>query len=159
TWDPAVSGLGVRVTAAGHRAFVLNYRTHAGRQRRYTIGDSPDWSAAGARKEARRLKRLVDQGHDPLEEIATARAAPTVNELIDRFINEHLPRKRPKTQSDYRRMIDRHIRPALGREKVAAVTWSDVDALHRKITKAGSPVAANRVVIVVAKMFALAVRW
>jgi integrase len=56
-------------------------------------------------------------------------------------------------------MIELHIRPARGREKVAAVTWSDIDALHRKITKAGSPVAANRVMTVVGKMFALAVRW
>jgi integrase len=159
TWDTAVIGFGVRVTAAGHRSFVLNYRTYAGRQRRYTIGSFPDWSVAGAREEARRLKRLIDQGSDPLAEIAAERSAPTVNELIDRFVEEHLPRKRSKTQSDYRRMIELHIRPALGREKVAAITWANIDALHRKITKAGSPVAANRVVSVVKKMFALAVRW
>jgi integrase len=159
TWDTAVTGLGARVTAAGHRAFVLTYRTRAGLQRRYTIGTFPDWSVAGAREEARRLKRLIDAGGDPLGEIEAERDAASVDELIERFIAEHLPRKRPKTQSDYRRMIERHIRPALGRAKVAALTWGDVDALHRKITKAGSPVAANRVVIVVAKMFALAVRW
>ena len=159
TWDTTVTGLGARVTAAGHRAFVLAYRTRAGRQRRYTIGSSPDWSVTGAREEARRLKRLVDAGGDPLGEIEAERGAATVEDLIQRFLEEHLPRKRPKTQSDYRRMIGLHIRPALGREKVAAVTWSDVDALHRKITKAGSSVAANRVVSVVRKMFALAVRW
>jgi hypothetical protein len=33
-----VRGLGVRVTAAGAKAFVLNYRTRGGRERRFTIG-------------------------------------------------------------------------------------------------------------------------
>ena len=159
TWDTVVIGLGARVTAAGHRALVLNYRTRDGRQRRYTIGSFPDWSIAGAREEARRLKRQVDAGGDPLADIEAERGAPTVNDLIQRFIAEHLPRKRPKTQCDYGRMLKLHIRPALGRLKVAAVTWSDIDALHRKITKSGSPVAANRVMTVVGKMFTLAVRW
>jgi len=40
TWDAQVTGLGVRVTAAGHRSFVLDYRTRGGRRRRYTIGTS-----------------------------------------------------------------------------------------------------------------------
>ena len=38
TKDISVRGFGVRVTAAGHRAFVLTYYNRAGRQRRYTIG-------------------------------------------------------------------------------------------------------------------------
>jgi integrase len=159
TWDTAVTGLGARVTAAGHRAFVLAYRTRAGRQRRYTIGSFPDWSVVGAREEARRLKRLVDAGGDPLGEIEAERGAATVEDLIQRFLAEHLPRKRPKTQRDYRRMIELHVRPALGREKVATITWSDIDALHRRITKAGSPVAANRVISMIGKLFTLAVRW
>ena len=43
TYDTAVKGFGCRVTAAGARAFILNYRTNAGRERRYTIGAFPDW--------------------------------------------------------------------------------------------------------------------
>ncbi|MEE8276857.1 MAG: Arm DNA-binding domain-containing protein, partial [Alphaproteobacteria bacterium] len=34
----AVSGFGIRITAAGARSFVLNYRNVEGRERRYTIG-------------------------------------------------------------------------------------------------------------------------
>jgi integrase len=159
TYDPALPGFGVRVTAAGHRAFVLTYWNRAGRQRRYTIGSFPDWSVAGAREEARRLKRAIDQGDDPLAEIAAERDAPIVNDLIERFLEEHVSRKRPHTQYDYRNIIERHIRPALGRKKVAEVAWADVDALHRKVTKAGRAVQANRVVAVVSKMFSLAIRW
>jgi integrase len=159
TWDDAVTGLGARITAAGHRSFVLDYRTRVGRRRRYTIGTFPDWSVAGAREEARRLKREIDGGSDPLAEIEAERGAATVADLIARFIDEHLPRKRERTRGDYLRMVELHIRPALGRMKVADVAWSDIDALHRRITKSGSPVAANRVVAVVSKMFTLAIRW
>jgi integrase len=159
TWDAQVTGLGVRVTAAGYRSFVLDYRTRAGRRRRYTIGAFPDWSVTGAREEGRKLRRQIDTGGDPLAEIEAERGAATIVDLIERFLDEHVSRKRPRTQYDYRNMIDRHVRPALGRMKVAAVTWTDIDALHRKITKSGRATQANRVITMVAKMFALAVRW
>jgi len=159
TWDATVTGLGARVTAAGHRSFVLDYRTRAGRRRRYTIGTFPDWSVTGAREEARKLKRLIDGGGDPLAEIETERGAATVADLIARFIDEHVSRKRPHTRYDYRNVIERHIRPAIGSMKVAEVAWGDIDALHRKITKAGKKTQANRVVAVASKMFSLAIRW
>jgi integrase len=158
-YDPAMPGFGARVTAGGHRAFVLTYYNRAGRQRRYTIGAFPDWSVVGAREEARKLKRQIDQGGDPLADIDAERGAPTVDDLIERFLAEHVSRKRPHTQYDYRNVIERHIRPALGRMKVVEVAWANVDALHRKITKAGRATQANRVVAVVSKMFALAIRW
>lgn len=34
-WDTAVPGFGVIVTAAGAKSFIFNYRTKAGRQRRF----------------------------------------------------------------------------------------------------------------------------
>jgi integrase len=159
TWDAAVTGLGVRVTAAGHRGFVLDYRTRTGKRRRYTIGSFPDWSIVGAREEARRLKREIDGGGDPLADIEAARGAATVNDLIERFLAEHVSRKRPHTQYDYRCVIERHIRPAMGPLKVMEIAWEDVDALHRKISKAGHRTQANRVVAVASKMFSLAIRW
>src|SRR5262249_58282555 len=154
-----VSGFGVRVSGDGHGVVVLTYFLRGRGQRRYTIGTFPDWSVTGAREEARKLKRMIDAGGDPLADIEAERGAATVEALIARFVEEHLPRKRERTKGDYLRMIDLHIRPALGRMKVAAVSWSDIDALHRRITQSGSPVAANRVIAVVSKMFALAVRW
>jgi integrase len=159
TYDPSTPGLGVQITAGGRRAFVLRYYNRAGRQRQFTIGSLPDWSVVGAREEAKRLKRAIDQGGDPLAEIAAERGAPTVNDLIERFLEEHVSRKRRHTQDGYRNAIEHYIRPALGRTKVAEIAWADVDALHRKVTKAGRAVQANRVVAVVSKMFSLAIRW
>lgn len=156
-WDNSVPGFGSRVTAAGARAFVLNYRTRTGRARRYTIGAFPDWSTVGARDEARRLRRLIDQGGDPLAGIEAERDAPTMADLIDRFIAEHLPRLRSSSQRNYQMLIRTRIRPFFGRHtKVADVTYADVDRMHRQIDR---PYAANRSVEVLRKMFALAIRW
>jgi hypothetical protein len=60
----APRGFGVRVTAAGSRAFVLNYRLR-GREHRFTIGAWPDWSALKAVREARDLRQRVDRGGEP----------------------------------------------------------------------------------------------
>ena len=159
TYDSAVTGLGIRVTAAGHRAFILNYRTRTGKQRRYTIGTFPDWSVTGAREEAKRLKREIDAGGDPLATIESAKAEPTVSELIDRVVETHFGRKRPRTAKEYERLLKLHIRPALGKLKVDAVRFADIDSLHRKITKAGSPVAANRAHSLCRTIFNFAIRW
>jgi integrase len=150
----------VRVTAGGARSFILNYVTRAGRERRYTIGSAEYWQTTAARQKARELKRLIEDGGDPLGEKQDERAAPTVAELIDRFVAEHVSRKRPSTNRSYQQMLDLHIRPHFGRHtKVADVRFEDIDALHRKLTKADSPYMANRCVAVLSKMFALAVRW
>jgi integrase len=159
TYDADVKGFGARVTAAGHRAFVLTYRTKLGRQRRYTIGSFPDWQITAAREEARRLKREVDGGGDPLADIESAKAAPDVNALIERVIAEHLPRKAERTREQYLRMIRLHIRPALGRLKVAEVRFADTDSLHRHITRDSGPAVANRCAALLSKMFTLAIKW
>jgi len=160
-YDDGLAGFGCRVTRAGAKSFILNYRVKgSGRERRYTIGAYPSWQVAAARDEAKRLRRLIDGGGDPLGDIEDRRAQPTMADLIERFEQEHLPRKRGRTAEHYRSILQTHVVPHFGlHTKVADVQFADVDALHRKITKAGSPYAANRTLAVVAKMFALACRW
>jgi len=159
TYDDAVKGFAVRVTAAGGRAFILNYRRKLdGRERRYTIGNHPDWSTTAAREEAKRLKRLVDGGGDPVGEQEDSRAAPTVADLCARFERDYLPRNRPSSQRVYRQQIHTDILPALGKTKVAAVSHADVDGFHHRLS-ARAPTHANRTVAVLSRMFNLAIRW
>jgi integrase len=158
TFDDAVKGFGIRVTAAGARAFVLNYRT-AGRQRRYTIGAFPDWATSVARQEAKRLKAQIRAtGADPVGEIESERSAPTVGDMIDRYIAEHLPKKRPGSQRGDVYMIDKWLAP-MRSLKVSEITFDHADRLHRKITREGRPIAGNRALTVLTKMFALAIKW
>ena len=159
-YDTAVKGFAARVTAAGARAFIVNYRRKSdGLERRITIGSWPDWSVAAAREEAKRLKREIDAGADPVGQQREDREAPTVNDLCDRYEAEQLPRRRDTTQLDYRSMLRRHIRPALGKRKVATLAYEDADALHRTVTQAAGPYRANRVIALLSKLCSLAIQW
>jgi hypothetical protein len=154
-----VRGFGVRVTALGARSFVLNYWA-GGIERRYTIGAYPDWTVAAAREEARRLRREIDRGEDPVRNRREQRLAPTVNELCDRFLEEHASaRKRDRSRIEDEGLIRQWIRPQLGTHKVADIRAVDIERLHRKITRHGTPVRANRALTLLSRMFSLAVRW
>jgi integrase len=157
-YDADVRCFGLRVTAAGAKSFVLNYRTSTGRERRYTIGRHPDWSVSAARQEARDLRKRVDRGEDPQGDREFDRTAPTVEDLVERYITEHLPTKRPSSQAEDRSMIQAYVLPELKHRKVVDVDHDDIVALHRKITKAGKPIRANRVIALLSKMFAIATR-
>jgi integrase len=158
-YDERLPGFGARITAAGAIAFIVNYRRKSdGVERRYTIGAFPAWSVPAAREEAKRVKRLIDGGGDPVGELAAVRGAPTVADLCERFESEHLPRLRQSTRTMYRGFIVNEILPVLGKVKVAAVEYEDIDRLHRTISKR-APYLANRVVTALGKMFALAIRW
>jgi integrase len=152
----AIRGFGVRVTAAGVKSFIINYSI-AGRERRYTVGSYPAWSVAVAREEAKRLRRDIDRGVDPLGEREAERSASTVNHLCDRYLAEHAPKKR--SQSDDASMIRRFVRRSLGNRKVASIGYSDIDRLHGQVTVESGPVQANRLLGLLSKMFSLAIRW
>jgi integrase len=159
TYDSDVAGFGCRVTAAGARSFVLNYRRKSdGRERRATLGQFPAWGVAAARQRAAELRRSVDSGGDPVGEQAAERGAPTVADLCAQFESEHLPRLRPSTQSMYRSILKAEIVPALGSTKVAAVEYADIDRLHAKISRR-APYMANRVLAVLSRLFTLAIFW
>lgn len=158
-WDADVKGFGLRVTNRGAKSFILDYRI-GGRQRRITIGSYPDWSVAAARTEAGNLKREVDLGRDPMGERHAERAAPTMRDLWDRYKRDHLPRKAARSQADETMMWEKLVLPILGKHKMADVTHTDIEALHRDITiQRGTPVRANRVIEVVRRAFNLAIRW
>lgn len=172
-YDTEVREFGLRVTASGTKAFVLNYRTRSGRERRYTIGQVPTVSLgvalSAARATAARLKqRIREEGYDPLQAIDDERAAPTIADLCDRFLSEHVePKSAETTKADYTASIEGVIRPRWGSRKVAEIEFADVDKLHRDITEngtrkgggAGAPYRANRTVAMLSKMFGLAIRW
>jgi integrase len=158
-FDSEVGGFAIRITAAGARAFVLCYRNRAGRQRRLTIGAFGEWTVGAARAEAKELKRRIDQGDDPLGKRVADRDAPTVADLCHRFIDEHLPKRRASTCRNYITIINNMILPKLGSFKVTEVRYTDIDGLHRKITKDGVPYQANRAVALLSKLFSLAIQW
>jgi integrase len=142
----------------GARSFSVNYRAHCV-ERRLTIGSFPDWKVSAAREEAKRIKRLVDQGHDPMGERHEERAAPSVDDLADRYLREHGCRKSERSRCEDESLIAQWIRPEFGSKKVADLRHADIERVHRKITAYGTPTRANRAAALLSKMLNLAVRW
>ncbi len=167
-WDSDLARFGCRVMSTGVHSWVLKYYSANGIERCLTIGDAGRWdgdrwvagawNASRARAEGERIRRAVDSGADPMEEKHTQRAAPTMDDLADRFETEHLPKRRAATQTDYKSIIRLYIRPELGNRKVADVRHSELERLHNRIAKR-APYRANRTGSVLSKMFSLAVKW
>lgn len=162
-WNSEVTGYGVRVFAPtgrrsqGARSFFINYRID-GRERRYTIGSFPEWSAEAALAEAKELRHRIDRGEDPASEKRERREAPTVADLAERYRTEHLPKKALRSQTNDWAMIKNEILPRLGSRKVVEIHHGDIEALHREITAGSRPVRANRVLAVASKMFSLSLK-
>ena len=156
-----MNGFGVRITAAGARAFLLDYRVKgSGRQRRLTIGRFPNWTTGAARIRARELRRLVDAGGDPMADFEKARAAPTVAELADKFEREHLPRKREGTRLAYQRTLNMYIRPHFGQHM--KVPMSPLRTSTRCIRESPRRLARPRQIApsqFYQRCFRLAIRW
>jgi integrase len=154
--DPKLSGFGIRVYSSGARSFFLNYRLD-GRERRFTIGPFPRWSVVAARERAKELRIEIDRGHDPAGAKRERRDAATVQDLIDRYVDQHLPLKTiagPRVE-DEKRMLE-EIGRLLGKHtKVANVHGGDITEMRRKITESGRPVRANRILAVASKLFSL----
>jgi integrase len=157
--ESATSGFGLRITAGNARAWILSYRTDDGSQRRFKIGRFPKVKAELARKRAQELAAEIALGADPQGKRSDDRKAARVNDLIERFDREHISKRKASTRDGYRRLIKLHVQPAIGHMKVRDVAYADIEALHRKLTKAGHRYQANRVVAVTSKMFTLAQRW
>lgn len=177
--DSEVVGFGLQVRPSGRKTFTLDY-TIEGRKRCLFIGDFPDWSVTAARDEAKRLKREVDGGHDPLAQRDERRTAPTVKDLVDRYLDECAPRLVKASQRDRRNMLHSYVLPKWGHRKVADIRPADVDHLLAEISKGRArpskkktkqkrlkplaprkptPIQASRVGMLIRKMFNMAIRW
>jgi hypothetical protein len=100
-WDNEAPGLCVRVHGNGEKSFIFVYRVDA-RQRFIRIGKSPMRSLEAARKRAKELRAVIDQGGDPriynqerdeLRPINNAINKVRPVEDVIRYIAEQLGRK------------------------------------------------------------------
>ena len=153
-WDGIEHGLGVKITPAGSKVFILQKSIH-GRLKRITLGAYGDLTLEDARKKARIVNGQIAEGHDPVAEVKAerdnaerqARLEQTVSELWDRYAIEVMAvDNKPSTAAEKRRMWDNRIKPAIGKLKIKDVTDSDVGAIVRaplRIDKQGSVIAGK----------------
>jgi len=152
----APRGFGVRVTAAGARAFVLNYRLR-GREHRFTIGAWPDWSVLKAVREARNLRQRIDRGENPIEDRAPSPATATVASILDEFVARYVrnPKQplRERTADEYESAFNRLVKPRIGKLGIYEVRRSHIIKMLDEIEDANGPVAADRTLAYVRKAF------
>jgi integrase len=156
--DTIVPGFLVKVTPAGRKVFMVQYRTNTGERRKPAIGRFGELTVEQARSIAQDWLADVRKGKDPSAEKSAARRNPSVKELCTKFMEDYSkPKNRARTVKSYQGYIDRHINPFLQKLKVREVTRTDVSSLMTRMKK--TPVTANRVLACLRKMFNMAEVW
>jgi integrase len=152
----APRGFGVRVTAAGARAFVLNYRLR-GREYRFTIGAWPDWSALKAVREARDLRQRIDCGENPLADRvpvpATATVAAVLDEFVARYVRNSRQPLRVGTVKAYESMLARLVKPRIGKFSIYELRRSHIVRMLDEIEDSKGPIAARQTLGCLRKAF------
>lgn len=157
-WDSEIKGFGMIALPSGLRSFFVQYRNESGRKRRLTLGRFGVMTAEGARKAARDALATVGRGVDPVEDRQALRAAPSVAQLLDRYLAEHVDvHNASRTAEGVRFAVKRHILPRLGTLRAAAVTRQDVFKLHGAMQ--ATPRHANLTLSILSKAFNLAELW
>ena len=152
-WDSQLPGFGVRVYPSGRKVYVVQARSR-GAPRRVTLGAHGELTPERARKRAAAVIERLKAGLDP----AAATAETTVADLAERYMRVHVAAHcNAHTAGIYRGSLDNHILPALGEMPLGAVERSHVAALHYRLRD--TPRAANRALMILSKMFSLAVAW
>lgn len=161
-WDTELKGFGLVVTPNGAKTYVVQYRAGTGRtapDRRYTLGAHGTLTPDEARDHAKDILAAVRRGADPAaERIAGREKTATVNDLADRYLKEHVDVKnKASTAAGFRRLVEKQIKPALGKLAVEKVTRADIAKLHHDMR--ATPRQANQTLAVLSKMFSLAEVW
>lgn len=156
-FDELLPGFGLRLYPTGRKSFLVQYRS-GGRTRRVSLGRFGTVTPDEARGRARELLGTVAAGNNPSEDRRQERLTPTVASLCSRFLVEHVEQHcKPITIREYRRTIEKHIKPAIGAFRLSDISRADVSDLHHRMR--ATPYQANHALSVMSKMFNLAEIW
>lgn len=156
-WDDDLAGFGLRIYPTGRKVFIVQYKLH-GRTRRKSLGKHGVVTAEEARKDAKLVQADVARGHDPSAERKARLRSPTIKELGERFLKEHVALHcKPTTHYDYTNLLKNVVNPILGGIKTSEITFTDIQAFHLK--RKETPYQANRGVMILSKMLNLAEDW
>jgi integrase len=137
-WDDDLAGFGLKVTPAGGKVYVFQYRVAAPGEsqrtaaKRYTIGKHGAFTPDQARKRAKELAGMVALGVDPRQDEADRHAAKkeaarasaekarvedelTFEKVADRWLDhyEHEKDRRTSSVRQAKLVINNHLKPRL----------------------------------------------
>jgi integrase len=128
-YDNTLPGFGLRITKAGSKSWIVEYRPGGGRSsptRRITLGN--------------------------IATLPADKAAPTVSQLAERFLQLEGPTWKPRTRGLFAFYFRKFVLPEIGSKRARDVTHADIVRLHRKIGEQAPP-TANRIVSLLRMMF------
>lgn len=153
-WDDDISGFGLKVTPAGSKIYVYQYRIarpgEAERTpaKRYTIGKHGNLTPDEARKRAKELAALVERGIDPrqqeLDEIAATDEAKRLAQEKVRFEGElafkkvsalwldHYENEKARRPSSVRLaklVVNRYLSPTLAEKPMPHIGRGDIQPI------------------------------
>jgi site-specific recombinase XerD len=152
-WDMETHGFCARRQFSDVITYSVYFRTRDGQQRLYKIGRHGVFTPTQARNEAKQVLRNVAVGKDPAAELKALRHGPTITELCDEYEKRTNDKKVSTLKSDASR-IATHIKPKLGKLKVASVTSEDVETFMRSLSTG----SARRVTGLLGAIFTFAIK-
>ena len=157
-WDQILPGFGIRITSNDARSWVVMYRI-GGQKRRLTLGTYPAMSLQKARQAARAALESVSDGKDPVAEKKAARLPQRPPDTVENVVREFMTRymqgkaRSPRYIQETRRNFEIHVLPKWKNRELADIKRRDVLDLLDGIVDAGKPIAANRVLAAIRKLF------
>ena len=135
-FDETTPAFGIRV-GKNRKTWII---MRGAERQRVRVGHYPAMSLADARKEAKKL----------LTEAPTKHSRKTFGEACDEY-KEAIKTKKPRTQRDYNRVLDKYLLPKLAKKKLFDLEYEDVIGIADKLK-----VSEKRHVLAVARTF---LRW
>jgi len=163
-WDSVLKGFGVRVSRAGVKTYIVQFKVRGGKERRMAVGRCDRVALDTARREASQLISAADLGGDPAVERREAKNVsedqnPLFRDFSTRWLEDVAKRKnRDSTLKHRRLLLDNHVLPQLGNKRLTEITQRQIEDMHHKVSKK-FPVAANRTVSLCSAIFTTAIRW
>lgn len=137
-WDNEVKGFGIKCTPTGAKSYLYQYRMggRGTKVQRVTIGKHGTWTPDAARKEAKRLDQLVDQGIDPSaakRELVREKVELAFPSYAERFIEEYLKVEWKGSHEIAAGILRRDAVPTLKHRSVGEITRADITSLMDKL--------------------------
>lgn len=141
--NPKTRGLELRARGT-KKSWHVYYRIN-GRQRRPKIGEFPAQSIDVAREIAQVWLNRVRKGEDPYLDREHGREAPTVNKLIDHYLNVYGKAEyADSTHAHASTLMRLYVRPALGPKRVLEVSVADCNSLFDRIAEGRVKIPSGR---------------
>jgi integrase len=159
-WEGGRNGFGIRISPHGRKSWVFMY-WFEGMQKRMTFGVYPEMTLEKAHSAHAKAREHLINKIDPSELLIQTniahRSSPTVSQLVNEYV-EKWAKPRKRTWKEDARMLSKDVIPKLGKRKAKDIKGRDIVLLLDGIVERGSPIAANRTLRVIKKMFSFAVK-